>query len=42
VDEDENVVYDRFVKPDKHIVSYLTQLTGITERFGSLCFWCIS
>ncbi|KAF1320278.1 Rna exonuclease 4, partial [Globisporangium splendens] len=31
VDEDENVVYDRFVKPDKHIVSYLTQLTGITE-----------
>lgn len=32
VDEAENVVFDQYVKPDKAIVSYLTQLTGITER----------
>lgn len=31
VDEDENVFFDEYVKPDKAIVSYLTQLTGITE-----------
>ncbi|CAH0480386.1 unnamed protein product [Peronospora belbahrii] len=32
VDEDERVVFDQYVKPTKPIVSYLTQLTGITER----------
>jgi DNA polymerase III epsilon subunit-like protein len=32
VDEDEKVVFDQYVKPTKPIVSYLTQLTGITER----------
>lgn len=32
VNEDEQVVFDHYVKPDKEIVSYLTQLTGITER----------
>ncbi|KAE9100513.1 hypothetical protein PF010_g14789 [Phytophthora fragariae] len=31
VDEDEKVVFDQYVKPTKPIVSYLTQLTGITE-----------
>ncbi|GLD92656.1 hypothetical protein PINS_up001235 [Pythium insidiosum] len=31
VNEDEDVFYDRYVKPDKAIVSYLTPLTGITE-----------
>ncbi|KAL4138416.1 hypothetical protein PRIC2_001922 [Phytophthora ramorum] len=31
VDEDEEVVFDQYVKPTKPIVSYLTQLTGITE-----------
>ncbi|KAL3666026.1 hypothetical protein V7S43_008819 [Phytophthora oleae] len=31
VDEDEKVVFDQYVKPTKAIVSYLTQLTGITE-----------
>lgn len=39
VDEDENVVFDEYVKPEKEIVSYLTQLTGITERCArTLCF----
>lgn len=33
VDEAENVFYDQYVKPDKPIMSYLTQLTGITERY---------
>ncbi|RLN90917.1 hypothetical protein BBJ28_00000319 [Nothophytophthora sp. Chile5] len=32
VDEDEQVVFDQYVQPSKPIVSYLTQLTGITER----------
>ncbi|KAL7686843.1 putative Zinc finger, CCCH-type, ribonuclease H-like superfamily, Zinc finger, CCCH-type superfamily [Plasmopara halstedii] len=31
VDEDEKVVFDQYVKPTKPIVSYLTQLTGITK-----------
>ncbi|KAI9923274.1 hypothetical protein PsorP6_000704 [Peronosclerospora sorghi] len=31
VDEDEQVIFDQYVKPTKHIVSYLTQLTGITK-----------
>ncbi|TMW66163.1 hypothetical protein Poli38472_003928 [Pythium oligandrum] len=31
VNEDEEVSYDRYVMPDKPIVSYLTQLTGISE-----------
>lgn len=34
VDEEENVVFDQYVKPEKKIVSYLTQLTGITERYA--------
>lgn len=33
VNEDEQVVFDQYVKPEKEIVSYLTQLTGITERY---------
>ena len=33
VDEEEQVVFDQYVKPTKPIVSYLTQLTGITERW---------
>lgn len=37
VDEAEAVVYDQYVKPDKPIVSYLTQLTGITERCDRTC-----
>uniref|UniRef100_A0AAV1U1A2 C3H1-type domain-containing protein n=1 Tax=Peronospora matthiolae TaxID=2874970 RepID=A0AAV1U1A2_9STRA len=32
VDEDEQVVFDQYVKPTKPVVSYLTQLTGITAR----------
>ncbi|KAG7393455.1 hypothetical protein PHYBOEH_006083 [Phytophthora boehmeriae] len=31
VDEDEKVVFDQYVKPTKPIMSYLTQLTGITK-----------
>ncbi|KAI9998793.1 hypothetical protein PInf_003384 [Phytophthora infestans] len=31
VDGDEKVVFDQYVKPTKPIVSYLTQLTGITK-----------
>jgi hypothetical protein len=37
VDESENVVYDRYVLPDKPILSYLTQLTG-TQSAHQL-FW---
>lgn len=33
VDEAENVFFHAYVKPEKDIVSYLTQLTGITERY---------
>ncbi|RHZ40136.1 hypothetical protein DYB26_005835 [Aphanomyces astaci] len=32
VDENEVTVFDSYVKPDKPIVSYLTQLTGITAE----------
>ncbi|KAJ0396653.1 hypothetical protein P43SY_003002 [Pythium insidiosum] len=31
VNEDEDVFYDRYVKPDKAIVSYLTQLTELRQ-----------
>ena len=30
VDQDENVVYQQYVKPDQPVVSYLTPLTGIS------------
>lgn len=33
VDEAEDVFFHAYVKPEKEIVSYLTQLTGITERY---------
>ncbi|KAI1305835.1 RNA exonuclease 1 [Halotydeus destructor] len=32
VDEDENVVYDQFVKPAKEIIDYLTRYSGITKE----------
>ncbi|ETW04942.1 hypothetical protein H310_04035 [Aphanomyces invadans] len=32
VDENESTVFDAYVKPDKPVVSYLTQLTGITAE----------
>jgi DNA polymerase III epsilon subunit-like protein len=33
VDENEELFFDHYVMPKKEIVSYLTQLTGITGRF---------
>ncbi|CAK5099758.1 unnamed protein product [Aphanomyces euteiches] len=32
VDENETTIFDSYVKPEKPIVSYLTQLTGITAE----------
>ena len=32
VDQDENVIYQQYVKPDQPVVSYLTPLTGISAR----------
>ena len=32
IDENENVILKRKVKPDKPIISYLTPLTGVSGR----------